>query len=591
MAIMSIMVSEAANVDQTVTNGNQSSGQLDVGLQNTDTLSLANKTTEFYKTGNYTNSNNGNGVFFHEESISPTLDRTFLITMIAGIILVIMSVLRLSKVVVFIPVSCISGFTTAAAFHILTSQVKFILGITIVGHKGIFKFVKLWKEVILQIHNTNLCDLIIFFCCFIFLVSIKEIINPKFKHKLPMPIPAEIIVVIVVTLISYVAALSDNYGIRIVEQVPCGFMPPNIPDFQGFESYLTDAFLIAVISFVISYSMISTFARKHKYEVDASQEMLAYGMYHLIGSLFGGFAATAAPPRCTVLDTTGAKTQMVHVFTLLILLLTVLFIGPLFEPLPNSCLSTIIICALMPLFRQFHDLVQFWKINKYDFAIWLVTWASVLFLDIDIGLAIGIGFSITTIAVQACFTKGQTLSMTGHIDLHKPSKMHELSQEIPGIKIFRFNSDLHFVNHAQFKDELFRLILSPTKLASPGRKETKKKNSDIKTPVKKDSNGHTTGDENLETKQALLVDIYAIIIDFSSISYIDIMGLNLIKQLKADYSHVCINLVLANCSDAIVCKLQAAGTATRGKSKGGKEYQCEIDIFPTIQDAITALKK
>ena len=589
MAITSIMVAEAANAnaDQMATSSNQTTGQLHADLQNSVPISLANEIT-----GNITAGGAGNNMANLEGGMDVSVDRTLLITMMTGMILIVMSVLKMSKVVVFLPISCISGFTTAAAFHIITSQVKFILGINIVTHKGIFKFVKLWKEIILRIPNTNICDLIISICCFIFLVSVKEIINPKLKHKLPVPVPAEIIVVTVVTLVSYLVALSDNFGIKIVDEVPAGFILPTIPNFHGFESYMIDAFLIAVISFVISYSMVSTFARKHQYEVDAGQEMIAYGMCHLIGSIFGGFTATAAPPRCTVLDTTGAKTQIVHVFTSIVLLLTILFIGPLFEPLPNSCLSTIIVCALIPLFKQFKHLIQFWQINRFDFAIWLVTWASVLFLDIDIGLAIGVGFSITTISVQACLSKGQTLSLTGHEDLHQPSGIQELSEEIPGIKIFRFNSNLHFVTQNQFKEELFKLTVNPTKLPLIHSDETMKSNqseqkSEITNLTKKDmTDTYITDDTNSKPR---LSDVYAVIIDFSSISYIDVMGLNLVKQLNADYGHVGISLVLANCSGAILCKMKSAGIG--GKSGNGtKVDQCKIDIFPTIQDAIVSVR-
>ena len=536
--------------------------------------------------------------------------KTMLVTMLTGILLIAMSMLKLNKVVAFIPISCISGFTTAAAFHIITSQFKFLLGISIPNHKGIFKLVKLWKEVALEIPNANLCDVVISVGCLIFLFVIKEIVNLRYRHKLPVPIPAEMLVVTAVTLISHFGALNDRYGIDIINNVPAGFASPVLPDFTGFEIYLVDAFLIAVISFIISYSMVSTFARKYKYEVNTSREMMTYGIYHVIGSFFGGFAAAAAPPRCTVLDTTGAKTQIVHMFTSLVLLLTILVIGPLFEPLPNSCLSSIIVCALIPLFKQFLHLVQFWKINKYDFAIWIVTWSSVVFMDIGVGLAVGVSFSVATVAVQACLSQGTILSSTGNIDLYQPSNKHELSEEIPGIKIFRFESSLHFASQAQFKEQLFQLTANPQKLPLIETKNMKRRNTITTTAMEKKlqrggveegrggtggstnsvkkgiSDVYTITNENAENNNmgdTLRPDLTAIVLDFSSINYIDIMGLNLIKQLKTDYSHVGINLVLANCSGAIWCKLDAAGIGS------DKHCECQMDIFPTIHDAVTSL--
>ena len=576
MAIMSIMVAEATSTkeEQTITNdGNWPAGQSLEGLHTSEAI----QTLAAYQFGNTTI----DAGTITGELASATLEKTMLVTMLTGVILIVMSIFKLGKIVVFIPMSCISGFTTAAAFHILTSQMKFILGITIPDHTGVFKFVKVWREIIPGLPNSNTCDLVISICCFIFLVVIKEIANPKLKDKLPVPIPAEIIVVTVVTLVSHLASLQNQYGITIVNEVPAGFYSPNIPNFDGLAGFIVDAFLIAIISFVISYSMVSTYSEKHKYEVDAGQEMVANGMYHLIGSIFGGFPAAAGPPRCTVLDTAGAKTQVVHVFTLIVLLLTILFIGPLFEPLPNSGLSTIIVCALIPLLKQFQHPVQFWKINKYDSVIWIVTWSSALFLDIDIGLAIGIGFSVSTIAITNCLATGNTLVTTGHIDLQKQSGTYELSEEIPGIKVYRFNSNLNFVSQAQFKHQLFQKTIDPGKLSHTATKTTE--------TVENENTAMDEANETAKHTKPLLTDLHSIVIDFSSITYVDIMGLNLIKQLKVDYSHVGINFVLANCSGAIMSKLKAAGIYNVKAFNGKNNDRDKFLIFPTIHDAVSHL--
>ena len=610
MAIMSIMISEATSSHDShfVTNDNNPMAiESHKDFRFVAPFPSANQ-TRFHELINSSSPAKSN-ILETQYHTPHVVAKTMLVTMLTGIILIAMSLLKMNKVVAFIPISCISGFTTAAAFHIITSQFKFLLGISIPNHKGIFKLVKLWKEVALEVPKANLCDVVISVCCITFLFFIKEIVNIRYRHKLPVPIPAEMLVVTAVTLISHFGALNDRYGIDIINNVPAGFASPAVPNFTSFEIYLVDAFLIAVISFIISYSMVSTFARKHKYEVNTSREMMTYGICHLIGSCFGGFAAAAAPPRCTVLDTTGAKTQVVHMFTSLVLLLTILVIGPLFEPLPNSCLSSIIVCALIPLFKQFLHLAQFWKINKYDFAIWIVTWSSVVFMDIGVGLAVGVSFSVATVAVQACLSRGTILSSIGNIDLYQPSNKHELSEEIPGIKIFRFESSLHFASQAQFKEQLFQLTANPQKLPLIEIKNMKRRNSVTTTAMEKKLQGeerkegggtggstnsvkkgisdvYTIINENAENNNmgdTLWPDLTAIVLDFSSINYIDIMGLNLIKQLKTDYSHVGINLVLANCSGAIWCKLEAAGIGS------DKHCECQMDIFPTIHDAVTSL--
>ncbi len=357
---------------------------------------------------------------------------------------------------------------------------------------------------------------------------------------------------------------------------------------------------MAIVSFVISYSMVSTLANKHHYDINPNQEMLACGMIHTVGSLFGTFPTTAAPPRCTILSTTGAKTLLVHIFSLLVIILTIFLVGPLLEPLPNSCLGCIIICAILPLFKQFQHLCQFWKVNKYDFAIWLVTWLSVVILDITLGLGVGFGFSVLTLAIQSCQSKGSEMVILGHIDLQAPSDKHEIETEIPGIKIFCFDGNLHFASQGRFKQQLFKHTVNPKKLGHEGHKGNNTLHhlkdrgantivlSDIINAAKHEislENGvtdiYTITNNNHNAKSMAEeenVKPHTVIIDCASINYIDVMGLNMIKQLIKDYSYVGISLGLASCSPSLLHKLEAAGI---GCGNDGK-----ITVYPTVQDAV-----
>lgn len=567
MAIISIMLSDATSTDdqlESTAQGNQSHSP---NIQNLSTTVM-------------------------DEEVSARISRTLLVTLLSGVIMIALAICRLDRIVAFLPMPCTSGFTTAAAFHIVTNQLKNLLGIKLKSHKGVFKLVKLWREYALEILHTNICDLIIGLCCLVVLFVIKEIINVKFRHKLPVPIPGEILVLTVVTLISHFQALNQNYGIKILSDISAGFVAPSVPDFKEAQNVVVDALIIATISFVIAYSMVSMFARKNHYEIDIDQELMAYGLCHTIGAFFGAFAGSAAPPRCTVLDTTGAKTQFVHIFTSIVLVLTILFISPLFKPLPYSCLAAVIICALIPLFKQFSLLRLFWRVNKYDFAIWLVTWASVVFLDIDVGLAIGAGFSVATVAIQGFEAQGQILNTVGHQDLFQTSDRHELSDENTGIKIFRFNSGLHFASLRRFKEELYRLTKNPHKqkpAQTPTLDIAPNNSSKANTSVNKRSgkvHDGTNGYLQPKTFQdSGPVELKYIVIDCSSMIYIDTMGVGLIKQLQTDFRDAGINLVLANCSSLLLSTLNVAGLASP-KEKDPDDSTKAFEVFPTVQDAV-----
>ena len=238
------------------------------------------------------------------------------------------------------------------------------------------------------------------------------------------------------------------------------------------------------------------------------------------------------------------------------------------------------------------QLPLFWRVNKYDFAIYLVTWAGVVFLDITPGLGVGVVFSIITVAYQACQSKGVELNTLGHIDLQSPSCSHETSTDIPGVKIFRFDADLHFASQGRFKQQLFKRVGSPQELKNNSESIGEKGQNDVNKNTTKDeaiknglSETYTTNADvdNENQNLSLVPKLHTIILDCSSITYIDIMGFNLIKILKGDYAQAGVSLVLASCSAALCGKLEAAGIGENPGDEG-----CKVAIYPTIHDAIVA---
>lgn len=100
-------------------------------------------------------------------------------------------------------------------------------------------------------------------------------------------------------------------------------------------SVLLDGFTIAVVSYSVTMSMGLTFAQKLNYEIDANQELLAQGTGNLLGSVFSCMPFTASLSRSTIQQSVGGKTQIASLVSCSILLAILLWVGPLFEPLPK----------------------------------------------------------------------------------------------------------------------------------------------------------------------------------------------------------------------------------------------------------------
>ncbi len=108
-----------------------------------------------------------------------------------------------------------------------------------------------------------------------------------------------------------------------------------LPSLGYTSDIITDAIVIAIIGFVINISQAKLLAKKNAYTVHPDQEFFAYGMMNLVGSFFGSFPTAGALSRTVLQDATGGQTQLVGFISSAIVILVILFLGPLFSALPN----------------------------------------------------------------------------------------------------------------------------------------------------------------------------------------------------------------------------------------------------------------
>ena len=113
-------------------------------------------------------------------------------------------------------------------------------------------------------------------------------------------------------------------------------------------------------------------------------------MSNVVSSFFSSFVSCGALARTVVLESSGGRSQLVTFISSGIILAVLLWISPLLEMLPKACLGSIIIAAIISLFKQFSDIKYYWNLDKNEFVLWMITFVSSILLDIDYGLVIGI---------------------------------------------------------------------------------------------------------------------------------------------------------------------------------------------------------
>ncbi|XP_070200856.1 prestin-like isoform X1 [Littorina saxatilis] len=388
------------------------------------------------------------------------------VAFVSGLMMIGLGLFKLGFITFYLSESFFTAFTSAAAVHIGTSQMSSMLGLKIERFAGVGKIIYTYEAIFSVITTTNIAALIIAVTTCVVIQLVKDCINERFKHKLFAPIPIELFVVIFATVVSYFGEFADQFGVDVVGTFPNTIPPPRVPmrALQESPKFVVDAFILAILIFANTIAMAKICAKKHNYEVDDSQELIAYGMCNAVSSFFLCFPSSVAPPRSMVASNMNARTTLCGVFSAAVMVCVILFIGPLFVALPKSALSAIIFISLKGLFVQILDGRKFWKINKFDFVIWFFTFFATVFLDIDVGLGVGVAVSLITVVFQTQFARGYRLGKVAKDNVFVEAKRYTDASEIPGLRIFRFESNLYFANAEIFRNSLYSKTINPRKL-------------------------------------------------------------------------------------------------------------------------------
>ncbi|XP_059371455.1 sulfate transporter [Carassius carassius] len=519
------------------------------------------------------NVNNGTGPICDRSCYAIMVAAT--LTFTAGVYQVLMGLLQVGFVSVYLSDSLLSGFATGASLTILTSQIKYFLGLHLPRVQGWGSLIKTWISLFKNLGHTNLCDLVTSVLCLLVLVPTKEL-NDRFKAKLKAPIPFELFVVIAATLASHFGRFEETYGSNVAGSIPTGFMPPQLPNWSLIPNIAVDAFSIAIVGFAITVSLSEMFAKKHGYMVDPNQEMYAIGFCNIIPSFFRCFTTSAALTKTLVKESTGCQTQISGLITALVLLLVLLVIAPAFYSLQKCVLAVIIVVNLRGALRKFGEIPQMWRVNRVDAIIWLITMATSALVNTELGLLVGVLVSAFCVLGRTQSAQIRQLGQAGDRELFEDLAFYKGLQSQPGVAVFRYEAPIYYANQALFKKSLYRNAgLDPLKEKARRRKLDKQR--------KQEQCGEDQKQEVDVTTIVYLLQhnsLHTLVIDCSPVLFLDTAGVNALKEVCKDYKGLGINVLLAQCNPSVIDSLRRGGYYD--PKKGNKEIQ-----FHTLSDAVS----
>jgi len=371
-----------------------------------------------------------------------------LLAFMVGSIQFILGVFRMGFLVNFLSKPVISGFISAAALIIIFSQLKHLLGVDIESSN---QFHHLFLNAIEKVTGTNFYDLTIGLVGIILLIGFK---------KWNRHIPAILIIVVVGILAVYLLKL-ESLGIKIVGEIPKGlpgFVLPAI-DMENMIQLWPIALTLALIGYLEAITIGKGFEEKNEEDnINANQELVALGSANLVGSFFQSFPVAASFSRSAISDESGSKTTLAGAFTVILVVITLLFLTPLFYYLPNAILASIIMVSVYSLI-DLNYARELWTYRKDEFVVLVITFLITLFIGITQGILIGVLISLLLMVYRTSKPHFAELGQIKNSDYYK--NVTRFRDEITvrdDLLIVRFDAQLYFGNSDFFKKQLYKYI-------------------------------------------------------------------------------------------------------------------------------------
>uniref|UniRef100_A0A672KGX0 Solute carrier family 26 member 6 n=1 Tax=Sinocyclocheilus grahami TaxID=75366 RepID=A0A672KGX0_SINGR len=568
--------------------------------------------SDFVIPGNDTNSTTLDIVSRDAERVKIAATVTFL----SGIFQVLLlGLVRFGFVVTYLSEPLVRAYTTAAAIHVIVSQLKYSFGINPQRYSGPLSLIYTVIEVCALLGQTNIGTLVVSIVTIIGLVAAKEL-SALAARKIPIPIPVELITIIIATVVSWQMDLKTEYGVEVVGEIPSGLQAPVAPAVSLLGSMVGDAFALAVVGYGIAISLGRIFALKYAYKVDSNQELIALGLSNSIGGLFNCFAISCSMSRTMVQVSTGGKSQVAGAISAVVILVILLKIGELFEELPKAVLAAIIYVNLQGMMKQFGDICSLWRTNKVDMVVWVMTLILTVLFNPDMGLAASIAFSILTVVFRTQLPKYSILGQVPGTDIYKPVEDYNQVKEIHGIMIFRSSATLYFANAEMYIDALYEKTgVDVAKLLSHKKKleQRKRPRKELKKLLKllrfafedtgeesQFSDTDESGEESeangdvhklsvKEPKDVAAVEAgpdpdtdtplpRAIILDLSPVNFLDTVGVKTLRNIYKDYGEAGVQVYLCGCQRGVVESME--------KGDFFNEKVTKSILFSSVHDAV-----
>ncbi|MCE8031782.1 sulfate permease [Halomonas sp. MCCC 1A11057] len=394
------------------------------------------------------------------------LQAALVLSLLSGLILLVMGLLRMGFVANFLSHPVIAGFLTASGILIAASQVGYLVGVGLDARDLLPRLAQLIRA----LPDVHLPTLVIGIGTLLFLLLLRQYGRPVLRRiGLSQPLAdlitraGPVFAVVATTLVTWHYELASA-GVAVIGDIPQGLPPLTLPGFDAtlWQALLVPALLISVVGFVESVSMGQMLAARRRERISPNQELVGLGGANVVAAFSAGMPVTGGLTRTVINYDAGAQTPLAGLFAALGIGAVTLFLTPALHHLPIATLAATITVSIITLI-DIPMIRQTWRYSRSDFSAMAITILLTLVEGVETGIISGVALSIGLFLYRTSRPHSALVGRIPDTEHFRNVERHE-TETANHLALLRIDESLYFANARYLEDTVYDLVATRPEL-------------------------------------------------------------------------------------------------------------------------------
>ena len=370
------------------------------------------------------------------------------ITLASGLLYLLLALFRMGWIARFLSRAVVTGFLFGAAIDVVIGELPKLTGTEVTGSNPIQEL----RSWIGTLGEGQTATVVVGVIALVVVFGLRAV-APR--------VPGALVLVVGGLLAAQLLDLGAK-GVALVGDVPSGLPSLQVPDLKLMLDNVGTTSLAAVALLLIGFSQTAgdarAFAAKHRYRIDIDQESTAQGLANTASGVFQGMPVSTSLSASSLNDHSGAKTGVASLTSGVTVILTLIFLAPLFSNLPKPVLAALIIEAVVMGMMNVPEMRRLARVQRFDFWIAVAAIVGTLIFGVLAGVLIGIFLSLIWLVSVATRPKMPSLGLEAGTQVFREVDEHPEDTVYPDVTVIRLDGGLFFATADAFDDRLREVI-------------------------------------------------------------------------------------------------------------------------------------